>query len=632
MKNIAISKNLLSALIIICMIAVPVISYGGNIVVKPGKFDHFAILLPEKIRAGEGSTIRLQAYDAYDNLITDFGGTGKDFNISVSGSAHVQPPILKASSFTGGATGITITDKKAESVVVSVFETGGTVPVMTKEIVISPNKLDNFFVQSPQSVTAGTSFDIRIIARDAFDNPITYSDLESKNIKITSSGMANFKVVNGAEFKNGVGIAALVAEKVGEVIVEVQDTVTSSKGKSPAIKVTPSVLSHFKVYAPKEAAAGEAFGITISALDAFDNLVDNYSSYGGGINITTTGRVRPSPYFIGQSEFRNGQAIVKLRYDKAEEISVIATENNKTQQGKSTPIIITPSAPDNFVVVTPDAAVAGQRFRIKIEAYDRFNNMVKNYNFVGNDVNLNATGTGVLSPKTLSAAEFIDGIASVDVVYDRAESFAISASMSARKEEKITVKKQKEEVKTPEAAKVPEMIPTPAKTEKAEARKEEKVVLKKEKAVQEQIIPKEEKAAVKKAEKAEKKETVKEKKETVKEKKADEKFFEIKKVSIIEAKNKAMVIVNMKAPDGDTKYQHESESVSGGDWIKIKLKPVVNKTKKLWKFKSAFVKEIRIEEGKAPADVDIRVDLLSKQFTFDVSRVKDSLVISISNP
>jgi len=575
--------------------------------------------LPEKIRSGEGFILKLHAYDAHDNLIADFGETGKDFKVSVSGSAQVQPSILKAASFTGGVTGITIMDKKAEPVVLSIFEVGGTVPVVTKEIIILPNKLDNFFIQSPQSVTAGNNFDIKIIARDAFDNPITDTEIESKNVKVISSGTTSFRVISAPSvFRKGVSVVTLMTEKTGEAMVEVHDVTTGSKGISPVVKVVPSMLSHFKVFAPKDAAAGEVFDVTILAFDAFDNIVNNYASYGSGVNISSTGQVKPQPSFIGSSEFRNGQAIIKVAYEKAEEISIIATENNKNQQGKSTAIKINPSNPDNFVVLTPDTAVAGQRFKIKIEAYDRFNNLVKNYNLIGNDVYLNVTGTGVLSPKMVTGSEFIDGIASVDVLYDRAESFTISASIAARKEEKkIAPKEQKEEVEVPE--KKPE--PRPKAVEKQKIEKESIVVEKPEKHGKQAALAKEEKVAAKKIEK----------KEPVKEKKTRERFFEVRKVSLIEAKNKAMVIVNMKAPDKNLEYKEERESRE--NWIKLSIKPAVNKTKKLWKFKSAFVKEIRIEEDKAATGVvNVRIETLLKQFTFDVNRVKDSLVISITGP
>jgi len=83
--------------------------------------------------------------------------------------------------------------------------------------------------------------------------------------------------------------------------------------------------------------------------------------------------------------------------------------------------------------VTPDSAVSGQKFRIKVEAYDRYNNVVKNFNLTGLDVLLSTSGNGSLSPAKLAPPDFINGIAAVDVMYDRAESFQISARMASER-------------------------------------------------------------------------------------------------------------------------------------------------------------------------------------------------------
>jgi len=578
---------------VLFVFAVSNVSHSGNIIVKPGGFDHFAVQLPEKVRAGEGVIVKLQAYDMHDNLITNFAETGKEFKVSVSGSAQAQPSILKAASFMGGSAGITITGNKAEAVILSIFEAGGTVPVVTREITIMPNKLDHFFIQSPPSVAAGNKFDIKVIARDAYNNPVADTDIETKNIKLALAGTSSLKIVSAdMAFRNGVSIATLMAEKTGESVIEVHDTATGSKGISAALKVMSAGLSYFKVYAPKEAVAGEPFEVTISTFDVFDNPIDNYSSSGRGVNIGSTGQAKVSPSFIGQSEFKNGQAVLKLRYEKAEEISIVASESGMSQQGKSTAVRINPAVPESFVVVTPDSAVAGQRFRIKIEAYDRFKNIVRNYNLIGNDVYLNATGTGMLVPKMAHASEFVNGIASVDVVYDKAESFAISASMAPKKEEKkITVKEQKKEVSVPAAVKAPEKSAAP-----------------KHKAI--------EKPAGKK--------------ESVKDKKTAERYFEISKVSLIEAKNKAMIIMNMNAPKGNLEYKNRTETIDGKEWIILSLKPAVNKTKNLWKFKSAFIKEIHMEDDKAAGVLNIRIETMGKQFTFDINKIKDSLIISVT--
>ncbi|MBI3378260.1 MAG: hypothetical protein HY035_07670 [Nitrospirae bacterium] len=635
MKNIFSPKSLLSSMVAVLFVfAASNVSHSGNIIVKPGGFDHFAVQLPEKVRAGEGVIVKLQAYDMHDNLITNFAETGKEFKVSVSGSAQAQPSILKAASFMGGSAGITITGNKAEAVMLSIFEAGGTVPVVTREITILPNKLDHFFIQSPPSVAAGNKFDIKVIARDAYNNPVADTDIETKNIKLALAGTAGLKIVSAdMVFRNGASIATLMAEKTGESAIEVHDTATGSKGISAALKVMSAGLSHFKVYAPKEAVAGEPFEVTISAFDAFDNPIDNYSSSGRGVNFSSTGQAKVSPSFIGQSEFKSGQAVVKLRYEKAEEISIVVSESSMSQQGKSTAVRINPAAPESFVVVTPDSAVAGQRFRIKIEVYDRFKNSVRNYNLVGNDVYLNATGTGVLSPKRVHASEFVNGVAAVDAVYDKAESFAISASMSPRKEErKITVKEQKKEVSVPAAGKSPEKsaAPKPKAIEKpkvekpaaVEGKPSAKSVEKREKKSKQITVAKEEgETAAKTAEK----------KDSVKNKKTAERSFEISKVSLIEAKNKAMIIMNMNAPKGNLEYKNRTESIDGKEWIILSLKPAVNKTKNVWKFKSAFIKEIHIEEDKtAGGALNIRIETMGKQFTFDINKVKDSLIISIT--
>lgn len=627
--------------VILSVFAASNISHSGNIMVKPGGFGRFVVQLPEKVRAGEGIIVKLQAYDMNDNLITNFAETGKEFKVLISGSAQVQPSILKAASFMGGSVGITITGNKAEAVVLSIFEAGGTVPVLTKEMTILPNKLDHFFIQSPLSVAAGNKFDIKVIARDAYNNPVADTDIETKNIKLALAGTAGLKIVSAdMVFRNGVSIATLMPEKTGESVIEVHDTATGSKGISAALKVMSAGLSYFKVYAPIEAVAGEYFEVTISAFDAFDNLVDNYASSGSGVNINSTGQAKLSPSFVGQSEFRNGQAAVKLRYERAEEISIVASESSMSQQGKSTAVRINPAVPESFVVVTPDSAVAGQRFRIKIEAYDRFENIVRNYNLIGSDVYLNVTGTGVLTPKMVHASEFVNGVASVNVVYDKAESFAVLASMAPEKEErKITVKEQKKvvdstlrEVSVPPAVKSPEK-PIPPKPEAIEKPKK----VEKPAAVEEKPAPK---AADKREEKDKQITVVKEegktaaktaeKKEYVKEEKAAERPFEISKVSLIETKNEATIIMNMNAQKGNLEYKSRTESIDGKEWIILSLKPAVNKTKNLWEFKSAFIKKIHMEEDKAAGVLNIMIETMGKQFTFDINKLEDILIISIT--
>ena len=67
------------------------VSNGGTVVIKPGRFDHFTLQIPERLVAGEGFVVKVQVYDAYNNLITNFSESDKEFVVSATGSATVQP-------------------------------------------------------------------------------------------------------------------------------------------------------------------------------------------------------------------------------------------------------------------------------------------------------------------------------------------------------------------------------------------------------------------------------------------------------------------------------------------------------------------------------------------------------------
>ncbi|MBI5187676.1 MAG: hypothetical protein HZA07_01185, partial [Nitrospirae bacterium] len=486
------------------------ISYAGTVIVKPGKFDHFTLQVPDRIIAGESFVIKALVYDSNNNLITNFSESGKEFKVSATGSAHIQPSLLGLTSFPGGVANITVTDKKAETIVFSIYEAGGTVPVISKEIVISPNRLDHFILQSPAEVTAGSSFDIRVVAKDVFDNTVSDTEI-GKNIRITSSGTSPLKILGPPtpDFKNGTASISFVSEKVGDAIVQVQEVSTGSKGQSQSIVVNPAALSYFRLQSPKEVVAGEPFEITVAAYDSYANLVHNYTSSGNGVSLYSTGRSKIEPSFIKPSEFKNGQATINVTYERAEDIVIIAKEHNKTQEGKSSSIKVNHAPGDHFVVVTPDVAISGQRFKIKIEAYDRYNNIAKNYNLTGNDVLLRTTGTGLISPSIISPSEFMDGIAMVDVTYDKAESFAISASMAAVRPGRMTIKEQE---------------PEKVKTEKIEQIPIARVEM-------------------------------------------PQKPFDLNKVSIIEAKEKAMLVLNISAPNGTLEYRDTRESKDGREWL-----------------------------------------------------------------
>ncbi len=580
---------ILLQLTIAILAAVPSSAYSGEIVIKPGKFDHFNISMPDRIVAGEEVPIKLQAVDAFNNVITNFGETGKEFQASVSGSATVSPAVFKSTSFVNGILTITVTDKVAETVNLSIRESGIPIPILSRDLTIVPNRLSTFVIKGPRSANAGEKFDVKIIAKDTFGNTVS-EQIFGKNMNLIFKGTAEPKIDMPSipDFKGGVCVVTLASQKAGTAIIEAKDLITGSSGTSEKIDILNGPVNSFKVFVPKEVIAGEPFEVSIVAIDRFNNVVSNYSASGSGVAISSTGKLKPFPSTLPAYEFINGQAKVELRYDAAEDISIVVTEIGKTQKGTSDITKLISPIPERYEIKTPDSAVAGQKFKIKITVYNQLGHVIKNYNIVGPDVQLSTTGTGALIPNRIPASEFVNGTAVVEVQYNKSEAFVIAAAPV------------KPLVSKPVAA----PIKQPAKA----------------------VVPAKEPKEPKKPKKPKVKE-----KEKEKEKNAEAKALEITNISLVEPKNKSTISIHIPNLDSAVKYDAFTETVSGKKWIVIKIKPAVNKVEKAVKFDSSFVGNMLVEEDKKEKGaVLVKIEQL-KPARFHVTKEKSSLTVTLKH-
>lgn len=608
--------------------------HGSGIVAKPGKLKTFVLHMPEKILAGEGIVVTIKAHDAYGNLIKDFDKTSKkDFEATVSGSAYVQPSILKASSFVGGGTTVTLTDKKAEKITLSISEIGSAGAIVTEDITVLHNKLNHFAVEAPSAAKAGERFDVKIIAEDIFNNTVT-DYKKTGDVKITSRGTTTLEVLSttSLDFKNGVAIVSVVGKKSGETVVEVNDSLTNSKGQSGKIIINPAMLSYFKVNAPSDVTAGEPFDVTLHAYDAFDNPVD-YSLSGNGVNLISTGQNKLAPSSVSRAEFKGSQTTVKAKYERAEDIAIIVKEKDDKQEGKSNLIKIKNSSPEQFVIVSPNEITAGDEFNIKIEIYDRYKNPVKNFNVIGGNVRLSASGTGILSPNIVSFQSFVEGIANVKVVYDKAESFIISADMvSPKVYEKIPSGKPKIEEKIKPSKKARKS--KRAAIEEMPSGVSEQKIAKSETPPPEQTEDKKPAIETDEQKKAAKEEPLKEiKKKT---ERADP--FELKSITTVDDKDKVLIYLGLEEGKSELAYETDIINIEGEkeDWLKVTMKPATRGAiRPIKRIKSALTTgRIRIEEDKTQQNVlNIMFELTPyKDRTIKISKDLGYLIVSITTP
>lgn len=422
-------------LLAIIIILIPSFAYSGGITVRHGNFEHFNISMPEQIIAGADTQIKLSAADSLNNAVLNVGETKRNFVVSVTGSATVKPQAFELSSFVDGTFAITLTDKTAETVILSLTEMDNPTSVLTREFTVTPDKLSSLYVKGPRTVIAGEKFEVRITEKDSFGNTVA-DPLFGRNLSVSFNGNTEPRLDMSSitDFKNGTGIIGFIAEKTGNVAIEVKDVATGSSGASERINIKNGDLHSFKLISLRELIAGEAFELSIFPVDQFGNVIPSYSSTGKGVVITSSGKQKPFPSTVPAAEFVNGQAKVELRYDSAETVKIKVAELDGKQVGESVDIVFLPSTLERLEVITPDSVIAGQKFKIKISAYNQFSHIIRNYNLTGTDVLLSTTGTGNLTPNRIPPAEFINGVAIIDAQYNKAESFDISAAAEKPKE------------------------------------------------------------------------------------------------------------------------------------------------------------------------------------------------------
>jgi hypothetical protein len=612
----------IAALLVIQLFFLPSSAY--SIVIKPGNLDHLVLEVPSKPVAGESFGVGVKVFDSNNNLITNYDQTGRDIQVSVSGAAKAVPSVLKASAFSAGSTNVRIEDTKAEEIKLILYDADIQNPLTAISIRISPNALDHFAIEAPGTARAGERFKVQVTAEDRFGNTVTGAK-KSDALKVQSAGSAQIKGVTFPDFVGGTSSITAMSEKTGTMYVEVISPGSAVKGRSDDIEITPADLDHFAVTAPSSAVAGSSFHASIVAYDRFNNVVYGYAALGKGVEVKSSGGAPVAPSYVSPGEFKKGSATAALVYEKAEDMTVTITEKGGSQRGTSTAIAVRPAAPDHFKVSTPQEATADDTFRLKIDAYDRFENLIKDYDRTGKDVYLSTSGTGKLTPGVVSTKEFVNGTATIDVHYDKAESISISASLAAatsaqRKAAQRKAAPRKAAPKKATPRKVAPQKPVPQKpAPRKPAQKETKAsVAKKPRAQRQEPPPLPAKPERKVAKRIPPKEVIKE-----------QRIFGIQDIKIIEAGPRALVVIKVPGLTGALMYEKSLESIRGKDWIKLSLAPAENDITKELAFESDLIGTVQVKDNPQTMVTDILIELLPKRVQYSIKRDEDSLVIDV---
>lgn len=549
---------------------------SASITAQPGNFDHFQLETPENLIVGKEYNIFLYAVDSFGNKLTISQDSQKKYKIKITGMATIQPQAFNATEINQTGFALKIRNEKAEEVSISLFEDNKPLPILEKKVKFFPESINSFNIKTPSSSRVGSNFDIIIYGIDKFGNTVC-ENFEPRELNLFFKGDISPQVRDFQYFPSDCNIkVTLYSEKTGVFHIETSLLGDKIRGKSDKIEILNGELASFIVESPSEAFLDEPFELNILAVDKFKNPVKDFSTQRHKILIESKGKGTLFPSEILSHTFSEGRTTVSVRYNKPEEIKiVIKLLSDSSKIGESGPVKILPPEIKRFEVTSPQTVIAGQRFKIRITAYNNLDKVMTNYNIYGKPVILKSTGSGNLSPNLIPPSAFIQGVAVVDVIYDKAEKFDIIATV-ATEEEKVL----------------------PDKVEKKK-RKEREIR--------------------KKAHVAEKKEITEQKpKRPITQK------LELKNISLVETKKDSKVILSVPNIGKIGAYHPKTIKKDKKMSVLLEITPAFTKLESPTNFDSEFIKEIYVSEEKNKVILNI---FLKRPFNYRTFKKQDEIII-----
>ncbi len=307
--------------------------------------------------------------------ISEFLGTGTGlFNTPQTFVVGTTPNGIAMGDFNGdGAPDLVVLgtfNELSGDASVLLDQTGAITTTLSDYVGSGP--ASHFAVAIPTYDLAGAPLVATVTALDQFNNVVTsYNGV----IQLTSSdGKAGLPAI--LTLSGGVGTFTVTFRTAGTQSLVATDTVTSSiTGSASAITVVAGAANHLAVGALAATTAGNPIVVTVTALDAFNNIVLGDTDT---IHFTSNDAQAALP---PDAPLQAGVGFFAAILKTAGNDTITATDTaagNVT--GTSQSIAVTAAAASHFSVTAPATAITGDPVSFTVTALDQFANLVNAYN------------------------------------------------------------------------------------------------------------------------------------------------------------------------------------------------------------------------------------------------------------
>jgi adhesin/invasin len=359
--------------------------------VNPGPVDHFTVA------AGDGSSIgsqtagaafdtKITAEDVSNNTATGFTGTAV-----ISSNRTCSAGCTTTAAFTLGVlTGHSVTLTQTGSATITATRSGGVQTGTSNAFTVDPAALDHFQVKNASgsnigTQTAGTGFDVKVTAQDAYDNTqtsFTGTAVISSN-RTCSSGCTTTAAFTGGVL-SGHSLTLTEAAASGSTITA---TGSGKSGTSNTFTVNPAAASKLAVASVPgtDVTAGAPFTVAVESQDSFGNASAVSGDTAFQLNPSGAGTIGGNTGTITAGT--SSKTLTGVTYTKSGSLTLVAHRtggDSLTDSASSSAVTIVADAVDHFLVRDTSGnaigtQVAGVAVAIKVTARDQFDNTATSY-------------------------------------------------------------------------------------------------------------------------------------------------------------------------------------------------------------------------------------------------------------
>ncbi|TMB94344.1 MAG: hypothetical protein E6J38_08200 [Chloroflexi bacterium] len=223
-------------------------------------------------------------------------------------------------------------------------------------------------LSAPGATTAGTAFTVTVTAVDGQGAPVASYD---GTIHFTSSDTSPGVVLPpDSTLSGGTGTFTITLAGTGSQTVTVSDAARSLSATATVVVSSAPRAEQLRISGPATATAGDAFSVTVSAVDGQGNPVPSYS---GTIHFTssdTAAAVRLPP----DAALSGGQGTFNVTLTTAGAQTVTASDVASSLPSATASLTVGARAADHLALTTSASPASGSSFPFTVTSLDGFGN------------------------------------------------------------------------------------------------------------------------------------------------------------------------------------------------------------------------------------------------------------------